>query len=230
MNKMHNLQKWLPLPHSTVWPCAFNSCIAQLLLLLVFSILIFNVSLKFLYSKTASGRRFTNFFFFKLQVFVILCVCYSTMLLSWGVVRVKHTPLAAWLRSHTCWDVRPSDRLLLSSTSRWTRTADVSCSRVLSSLSPLHMLLLSMYQVLFTVLLWTHWCPWWLSCGQEKNSTCDSSQAEIQDSVSALWTEAVWAELAPGGRDEDGLGCCSVVWISVRLCCSWCVRGGSTVM
>lgn len=100
MNKMHNLQKWLHLPHSTVWLCAFNSCITQLLLLLlVFSILIFNISLMFLYSKRDSGRRFTYIFFFKLQVFVILCVCYSTTLLSWGVFRVQHTPLAAWLRS-----------------------------------------------------------------------------------------------------------------------------------
>lgn len=109
MNKMHNLQKWLHLPHSTVWLCAFNSCIAQLLLsLLVFSILILNISLTFLYSKTASGRRFTNIFslnyrFSSYYVFVILpCYCHEVSsesntlhwLLGWDLV-----PHAMWRAS-----------------------------------------------------------------------------------------------------------------------------------
>lgn len=49
-----------------------------------------------------------------------------------------------------------------------------------------------------------------LSCGQEKNNICDNSQANIQDSVSMPWVEAAQAELASGGVDEAGVGCCSV--------------------
>lgn len=53
-------------------------------------------------------------------------------------------------------------------------------------------------------------CEIRLSCGQEVNSMCDNSQAKRQDSVSALWTEAGWAELGLGGVEEAGLGCPSV--------------------
>lgn len=43
-------------------------------------------------------------------------------------------------------------------------------------------------------------------CGQEVNSMCDNSQVKIQDSVSALWTKAGWAELGLGGVEAAGLG------------------------
>lgn len=53
-------------------------------------------------------------------------------------------------------------------------------------------------------------CEITLSCGQEVNSMCDNSQTKIQDSVSALWTKAGWAELGLGGVEGAGLGYPSV--------------------
>lgn len=45
-----------------------------------------------------------------------------------------------------------------------------------------------------------------LPSGQEVNSMCDSSQANVQDSVSVLGTGADGAELNSSGVEEDGPG------------------------
>lgn len=67
------------------------------------------------------------------------------------------------------------------------------------------------------------------SCGQEENNKSDKIQDKSIPSTSALWPRAAWPELASGRADEAGVGCLWVGWISIRLCCSRCVSGGSTV-
>lgn len=234
---MHNLQKWQLSARPLTQYCQ-TVCIQliyhRVTTVLVFSILIFNC----LYSITVLGRRFHNAKLFKLQVFIVLCVCYSTIILSWGVKTAESNTVRSLLVSGLrAYSAHFETRVIL---------ADCSCPLPLGGgwqqacppprYPPPSLFCMCWRSFIKCIpLLWCGHigvfsvCEIMLSSGQEKNNMCDNSQANIHGSVSVLWTKAGWAELASGGVDEAGVGCCSVVSISIRLRCSRWVSGGSTV-